>query len=227
MGYLPLVKQVAARTHLGLPRQVELGDLEGYGLQGLLEAVERYDPGRGVPFEPFAVQRIRGAILDALRKEAWAPQLLSRARQYQKCLAELEARLGRSPEPAELATALGVTVEQLAEREQEVAAAYLLSLDEPGETQGEPLGHRVIDPTAPDPEGLMLLAERKEQLAAAIERLPERERLVITLFYYEELTPKEIAEVMGLSQARISQLRSKAILRLRGRLGRQKAQLLL
>jgi len=144
--------------------------------------------------------------------------------------AALESQLGREPTDEELAEKLGLTVPDLARRQSEVSAAIMLSLDEsptPGDDgEGLSVADRLQDPTSPDPEAEALFTERREALAQAIEKLSEKERLVVTLFYYEGLTAKEIASVMSLSVARISQLHSKAILRLRGRLSRHKQQLI-
>lgn len=228
LAYAPLVRYVAGRLAMGLPPQVEIDDLESYGLFGLIEAIERFDPARGIKFETYAVQRVRGAILDGLRAETWAPALRQKARQLEQAYAELENKLGRTPESAEVAAALGITVAELARREAEVGAAVMVSMEDPWTAEG---GHpsrvadRLADPSAPDPETEAQRTERKEMLALAIEKLPEKERLVISLFYYEGLTAKEIAGVMRLSVARISQLHSKAILRLRGRLARQRQHL--
>lgn len=229
LAYAPLVRYLAGRLAVGLPPQIELADLESYGMFGLMEAIERFDPRRGVKFETYAAQRVRGAILDGLRAETWAPALRQKARQLEEAYARLEGELGRSPTDAELARFLNLTPEELARREAEVGAAVLLSLEEgltgPG---GErmPAAERLADDQVADPAQAALALERRELLAEAIARLSEKEQLVVTLFYYEGLTAKEIAAVMGLSVARISQLHSKAILRLRGRLARQKQHLM-
>lgn len=227
LSYVSLVRHVAGRLLLGLPAQVEIGDLESFGLFGLLEAIERFDLSRGIKFETYAVQRVRGAILDGLRAETWARALKQKGKQMEEALARLEVTLGRCPSDDELAAALGITAAELHRREAEVAAAVLLSLED-GRTdsEGTPVAHRLADPAAPDPQVEAWRNWRKESLAEAIERLPEKERLVVSLFYYEHLTATEIARVLGLSVARISQLHAKAILRLRGRLSRAKPYLL-
>jgi RNA polymerase sigma factor FliA len=227
VAYAPLVRYVAGRMALGLPPQIEVADLESYGLFGLLEAIERYDPGRGFKFETYALTRIRGAIIDGLRAESWAPALKQKAKQLEAAYVEMESKLGRPPSDDELAGRMGISREELHKREAEVAAAVLVSLDEPAssgtdESEALTVSDKMMDPTSPDPEMEALLTERRDILAESIERLPEKERLVVTLFYYEGLTAKEIAAVMRLSVARISQLHSKAILRLRGRLARAK-----
>lgn len=228
--YAPLVRYVAGRLAMGLPSQVELDDLESYGLFGLLEAIDRFDINRGVKFETYAMTRIRGAIIDGLRADTWAPALKQKAKQMEQAQAALESELGREPTDEELAKTLGMTVADLARRQSEVSAAVMVSLDEVSaigeDGEGSSAGDRLQDPNSPDPEAEALFTERREILAQAIEKLSEKERLVVTLFYYEGLTAKEIAMVMNLSVARISQLHSKAILRLRGRLSRSKQQLI-
>lgn len=229
LAYAPLVRYLAGRLAVALPPQVELTDLESYGMFGLLEAVDRYDPRRGVKFETYATRRIRGAILDGLRAETWAPALKQKARELEEAYGRLEAELGRSPTDAELAAALGITPEELARREAEVGASVVLSLEDSflgPDGESAPVADRLADDQGPDPVESALAEERREILAEAISRLSEKERLVITLFYYEGLTATEIAAVLGLSVARISQLHARAILRLRGRLARQKQYLM-
>jgi RNA polymerase sigma factor for flagellar operon FliA len=230
--YAFLVRYVAGRMAIGMPSQIEVDDLESYGLFGLMEAIDRFDPGRGVKFETYATTRIRGAIIDQLRTDTWAPALKLKARQLERAESDLESELGREPTDEEVASRLGWSLRDLVRRRVEVSAAVVLSLDETGTVSGEDregfsMADRMIDPTSPDPEAELLFRERREILAEAIEKLTEKERLVVTLFYYEGLTAKEIAMVMSLSVARISQLHSKAILRLRGRFSRNKSQLII
>ena len=230
LAYASLVRYVAGRLAMGMPSQVELDDLESYGLFGLLEAIDRFDLTRGVKFETYAMTRIRGASIDGLRADTWAPALKQKAKQMDEAQAELESRLGREPTDEELGARLGMSLAELHKRRNEVAAAVILSLDEVASTGDDGDGvaavERLEDPNSPDPMAETLFSERRELLAQALEKLTEKERLVVTLFYYEGLTAKEIASVMSLSVARISQLHSKAILRLRGRLSRAKHQLI-
>lgn len=230
VAYASLVRYVAGRLAMGMPSQVELDDLESYGLFGLLEAIDRFDLARGVKFETYAMTRIRGAIIDGLRADTWAPALKQKVKQMDEAHATLESQLGREPTDEELATRLGMSPTDLVRRRSEVSAAVILSLDEVTTTgedgEGVPVVERMEDPNSPDPMAETLFSEKREILAKALEKLPEKERLVVTLFYYEGLTAKEIAMVMSLSVARISQLHSKAILRLRGRLSRAKQQLI-
>ena len=228
--FAPLVRYVAGRMAMGLPSQVEIDDLESYGLFGLLEAIDRFDTARGVKFETYALTRIRGAIIDGLRADTWAPALKLKAKQIEQAEAALESQLGRDPTDEELAGKLGLSVADLTKRQSEVSAAIMLSLDESpasgDDGEGLSVADKLQDPSSPDPEAEALFTERRETLAVAIEKLSEKERLVVTLFYFEGLTAKEIASIMNLSVARISQLHSKAILRLRGRLSRHKQQLI-
>jgi RNA polymerase sigma factor for flagellar operon FliA len=230
LAYASLVRYVAGRLAMGMPSQVEVDDLESYGIFGLLEAIERFDPNRGIKFETYAMTRVRGAIIDHLRADTWAPALRQKAKQIDEAQSALETQLGREPTDEELAGRLGLSAPDLLRRRSEVAAAVMLSLDDTpqlsDENEGGSVVDRMEDPNSPDPLAETLLTERKEILAQALEKLPEKERLVVTLFYHEGLTAKEIAMVMSLSVARISQLHSKAILRLRGRLSRIRQQLI-
>lgn len=223
LRYLPLVKHVAARLAMGLPNHIELDELHSYGIFGLLDALRKFDPGRGVKFETYAFTRIRGAILDGLRTMDWVPtSMRQRARQVEMAFARVEARLGRGAEDAEVAEELGVGAEEYARTMTDIERASILSLDElwGGEESGEEYTLRdlVRDEHAPDPTESAEWHDREAILAAAVEGLPERERTVLTLFYYDGLVPKEIAQVLGVSVSRISQLHSRAVLRLKGRL---------
>lgn len=222
-AHLGLVKHAAGRMALVVPSSVSLADLEGYGVLGLLDAVARYDPGRGIPFAAYATTRIRGAILDGLRAMDPAPaSWRQQARLLQDAAARLEERFRRSPEDEELAAELGLGVDQLAEWEQHAAGLTLAYLDQMrrGDDGDEGGGVAAIVDGQPDPLDALVLRDRAEALAGAIEHLSEKERLVVTLVYYEGLTAREAAQVMGLSPSRISQLHTRAILRLRARLSR-------
>jgi RNA polymerase sigma factor for flagellar operon FliA len=222
LRHLPLVKHVAARLALGLPNHIDLDDLYSYGVFGLLDALQKFDPQRGVKFETYAFTRIRGAILDGLRAMDWVPtSLRQRARQVEEAYARVEARLGRAAADAEVAAELGMRLGDFQRLMQDVERASLLSLDELwGEDSGEEytLHELVRDEAAVDPTQSAEWRNREEILAAAVEALPARERAVITLFYYDGLVPKEIATVLGVSVSRISQLHARAVMRLKGRL---------
>lgn len=220
--HLPLVKYLAGRMIVHLPPQVEMDDLIGYGVFGLIEAIQRYDPARGVKFETYAYTRIRGAMLDGLRAMDWVPQgLRRRAREVEACYRRLESRLGRPAEDAEVAAELGLTTEEFADLLQDLARTTVVSLDDvlPSDAD-DPAAvlDRLADPDAADPLEAATLTDLRRRLADALRGIPERERLVVTLYYYEGLTVKEIAAVMGVSPSRVSQLHTRAILRLRARL---------
>jgi RNA polymerase sigma factor for flagellar operon FliA len=222
--YAPLVKYVAGRLGSGLPAHVDDEDLVSYGLLGLIGAIERYDPDRDVKFETYAIARIRGAIIDELRALDWVPRSVrSRARDIERAIAELESKLGRVPTDEEIATKLGLTEEELDEALSEISRSSIAALDELWTISGSSgdqvaLIDTIEDPEAPDPQGALSQTELREAIADAIARLPEREKLVVTLYYYEELTLREIGEVLGVTESRVSQLHTKAILRLKARL---------
>ena len=226
LEYLPLVKRVAGRLAVGLPSHVEEEDLAACGVIGLLEALERYNPARGeASFKTFATWRIRGAMLDELRKITWMPRsIYQRLRQLQVVKQKMSHTLGREPSWSELAGELGWTLAEVEQVYAQINCCSLLSLEEllfaapassvvPGEAfSGEGQG-----PFA-RPEESLETEERRELLRKAIEELKERERLVLALYYKEELTLREIGEILKVSTARVSQIHAKAILNLRERL---------
>jgi len=222
--YAPLVKYVAGRLGSGLPAHVDEGDLASYGLLGLMNAIERYDPDRDVKFETYAIARIRGAIIDELRAMDWVPRSVrSRARAIERAIGELEAKSGRAPTDAEISGKLGISEDELEESLSEIARSSIAALDELWTVSGSggdqiALIDTIEDERAPDPQATLSQSELKDAIADAIARLPEREKLVVTLYYYEELTLREIGEVLGVTESRVSQLHTKAILRLKARL---------
>jgi RNA polymerase sigma factor for flagellar operon FliA len=204
---------------------VEEGDLISYGLLGLIGAIERFDLEREIKFETFAVARVKGAIIDELRSLDWVPRSVrARARDVEKANAKLEARFQRSPTDEEMAEELKITVEDFQNALLEIANSSVLALDDLW-TFADPEGgggqisvlDTITDPNAVDPESEAQSSELKDRLADAIESLPERERLVIALYYYENLTLREIGEVLGVTESRVSQLHTKAVLALRSR----------
>ncbi len=226
VAYSPLVKFVAGRMAAGLPAHVEEGDLISYGLLGLIGAIERYDPAREIKFETFAVSRIKGAIIDELRSLDWVPRSVrAKARDVERAHSKLENRLHRAPNDEEMAKELGISVEDFNTTLLDIANSSILALDDLW-TVADPDGGQVSlldtihDPHAVDPEREMDNAELKDRIADAIESLPERERLVIALYYYENLTLREIGEVLGVTESRVSQLHTKAVLGLRSNLHR-------
>ncbi|HYY03967.1 MAG TPA: RNA polymerase sigma factor WhiG [Gaiellaceae bacterium] len=227
LTYAPLVKYVAGRLGSGLPAHVDDDDLISYGLLGLIGAIERYDPDRDVKFETYAIARIKGSIIDELRAMDWVPRSVrARARDIERAIAELERKLHRAPTDEEIAEKIGITQEELEESLTDISRSSIAALDElwTVNTGGGGGGDQVAlidtieDTEAPDPQSSLSQTEMKEAVGEAIARLPEREKLVVTLYYYEELTLREIGEVLGVTESRVSQLHTKAILRLKARL---------
>jgi len=223
INYAPLVKYVAGRLGSGLPSHVEEADLVSYGLLGLMSAIDRYDPERDIKFETYAIARVRGSIIDELRTLDWVPRSVrSRARNIERAIRELEAKLARAPTDAEIAGRLGISTDELEESLIDISRSSIAALDELWSTAGEgdqvSLLEMLEDPESIKPAEALDETEVREALAEAISRLPEREKLVVTLYYYEELTLREIGEVLGVTESRVSQLHTKAILRLRSRL---------
>jgi RNA polymerase sigma factor for flagellar operon FliA len=219
--YLPLVRNVAGRMAINFPRSVELCDLINTGVIGLIEAFRNFDPERGVKFETYAVPRIRGAILDELRSLDWVPRSTrAKAREIEKALLAFENDYGRPPSDDELAAVLGMSIHDLHLSLEDVSKTTLLSLDElifrEEDNRQVPRIETVEDQNA----NIILKNLEKNELQAflviAIDRLTEQEKLVIALYYYEELTLKEIGEVMKISESRVSQIHTKAVLKLRG-----------
>jgi RNA polymerase sigma factor for flagellar operon FliA len=223
LTYAPLVKYVAGRLGSGLPAHIDDGDLVSYGLLGLISAIDRFDPERDIKFETYAIARIRGAIIDELRALDWVPRSVrARARQIERAIGELEAKLGRAPTDEEIAAKVGITVEELEDSLTDISRSSIAALDELWSVSGEgdqvSLLDTLEDPGSAKPSEALDEAEVKETLADAISRLPEREKIVVTLYYYEELTLREIGEVLGVTESRVSQLHTKAVLRLKSRL---------
>jgi RNA polymerase sigma factor FliA len=206
--YSPLVKFVAGRLGAGLPNSVDVGDLVGSGVFGLMDAIDRFEPDRGVKFETFAIPRIRGAILDGLRSLDWVPRSVrTRSRAVQEAMANLETRLQRSPTDDELAEELGVTLDELQRWLANIAVASV-----------GPLDHVVIAGAEPGPHAAVEDAELRHTMRHEVRRLPERERTVLALYYDEGLTLSEIGEILGVTESRVSQIHTKAVLQLRSRL---------
>jgi RNA polymerase sigma factor FliA len=223
LTYAPLVKYVAGRLGSGLPAHVDEGDLVSYGLLGLISAIDRYDPGRDVKFETYAMVRIKGAIIDELRAMDWVPRSVrARARDIERAIGVLERKLRRAPTDAEIAAELDVTEDELQDSLAQISRSSIAALDElwaiSGDGEEVSLIDTLEDSQSPDPQHALSEAEFREALADAIGRLPEREQLVIRLYYYEELTLREIGEVLGVTESRVSQLHTTVMLRLRSRL---------
>jgi len=224
LHYSPLVKYVAGRVGVGLPPNIEQADLVSYGIFGLIDAIEKFDLERAIKFETYAINRIRGAIIDELRSIDWIPRSVRfKAREVEKAYQALEAKLQRTPTEAEVAHEMGVKLEELHAIFSQVSFVNVVALDELLHAGGErgdkmTLGDTLEDPKAPDPINLFEGEETKYILAKAINTLPEREKIVVTLYYYEGLTLAEIGQVLGVTESRICQMHTKAVLQLRGKI---------
>jgi RNA polymerase sigma factor for flagellar operon FliA len=225
VAYSPLVKYVAGRMSSGLPAHVDEADLISYGLGGLIFAIERFDLSREIKFETYAITRIRGAIIDELRSLDWVPRSVrARAREIERVNMKLEARLRRAPTDEEMAGELKLDVEEFHEALLQISNSTIVALDElwnVSDSTGDQVSllDTIPDHGAPDPEAMVDQSELRDRIADAIAALPEREKLVIALYYYENLTLREIGEVLGVTESRVSQLHTKAVLRLRSKLG--------
>ncbi|MBF0498633.1 MAG: RNA polymerase sigma factor WhiG [Candidatus Riflebacteria bacterium] len=229
MKYASFVKYVAGRIAVNLPSNVEFDDLVSYGILGLIDAIDKYDPCRAVKFKTYAKTRIRGAIFDELRVLDWTPRSIrQKARKLEKAYAKLEGKLGRDATDEEIAEYLKIDISELHKLFDETKKSLLLSLDEIfyDDEEGSSRFDFVENQKSDNPQLKIEESEAKKILAEAIGKLNDRERLVITLYYYEDLTSKEIGKILGVSDSRVSQLHTKAILRLRGRLARLRDSLI-
>jgi len=228
--FLPLVTKVANRLAIGLPSTVDKDDLISYGRFGLLDALQKFDHTRGLQFETYAMWRIRGAMIDGLRESDWIPRTVrDKAKKIEEAYTVLEQQMLRVPTDSEVCEYLGMTEKELQQVLYDTSLASMVSIDEAVGDEDEQKTARhsyIVDEQTPRPEQVAEANGLKEVLSKTIDKLPEKERLVVSLFYFEELTLSEIAEVMNLSPSRISQLHSKAIFRLRSALTRWKSQLL-
>jgi RNA polymerase sigma factor for flagellar operon FliA len=224
LHYSPLVKYVAGRVGVGLPPNIEQADLVSYGIFGLIDAIQKFDLERAIKFETYAISRIKGAIIDELRSIDWIPRSVRyKAREVEKAYAALEARLHRTPTEAEVAAELGIALEDLHTIFSQVSFVNVVALDElltSGGEKGDKLSlvDTLEDTKAEDPVQAFESEETKYLLAKAINTLPEREKIVVTLYYYEGLTLAEIGQVLGVTESRICQMHTKAVLQLRGKL---------
>ncbi|MHB8692359.1 MAG: RNA polymerase sigma factor WhiG [Solirubrobacteraceae bacterium] len=224
VAYSPLVKYVAGRMGSGLPAHVEESDLISYGLGGLISAIERFDLSREIKFETYAITRIRGSIIDELRTLDWVPRSVrAKAREIERANMKLEAKLQRAPTDEEIANELAMSIETFHESLLQISNSTIVALDElwnVSDATGDSVSllDTLPDRGAPDPQMLVDQSELRDRIADAIAALPEREKLVVALYYYENLTLREIGEVLGVTESRVSQLHTKAVLRLRSKL---------
>lgn len=223
LHYSPLVKFVAGRVAVGLPQSVEQADLVSYGIFGLMDAIDKFDLDRGYKFETYAMSRIKGAIIDELRTIDWVPRSVrAKARAIERAYAKLEGELHRTPTETEVTAELSMTRDQFSTTLSQISLVGVVPLDEllsggePGEGAST-LADTITDGTD-DPVEAFEVQEIKTILSQAIDGMPERERLVLTLYYYEGLTLSEIGEVIGVTESRVCQIHTKGILQLRSRL---------
>lgn len=219
MSHLPLVKYLVGRISAKLPPHLDQQDLLSVAVVGLITAAERFDPSRGIQFKTFAEKRIMGSIMDELRAQDWLPRTLrEKYKRLEQEFALLEQKLGRNPSSEEVAQAMGMDLEKYFQLIEEVHSLSFMSLDDFQEDDdGGTFGflNFLSDNGTENPQNQMMAKQLLRFLGEAIESLPEKERIVITLYYYEELNLKEIGEVLGLTESRISQLHSQAVIRLK------------
>jgi RNA polymerase sigma factor FliA len=224
LHYSPLVKYVAGRVAVGLPANIEQADLISYGIFGLIDAIQKYDIDRNIKFETYAISRIRGAIIDELRAIDWVPRSVRfKAREVEKAYTTLENRLKRAPSDQEIAAELGVSDAELGHIYSQLSTISLVALDQLLSVDGEKgdrlsLVETLEDTKAASPMDAFESEEMKGILTTAINKLPEREKIVVTLYYYEGLTLAQIGKVLHVTESRISQMHTKAVLALRGKI---------
>ena len=222
LQYSPLVKYVAGRVSVGLPATIEHADLVSYGMFGLIDAIEKFDLDKGVKFETYAIARIKGAIIDELRSIDWIPRSVrAKARDVEKALAALELRLRRTPTEQELADELDVEIKDLRQMLTQVSLVSVVALDESfagDDNERQALVDTLQDPKAPDPQSSYEDVEMRQLLATAINRMSEREKTVLVLYYFEGMTLAQIGRVLGVTESRVCQMHTKAVLGLRAKM---------
>jgi RNA polymerase sigma factor for flagellar operon FliA len=221
--YAPLVKYVAGKVAVGMPHSVEFDDLVGFGVFGLLDAIDKYDPNKNVKFKTYAVTRIRGAIFDELRSIDWVPRSVrQKTREIEETIGSLEAQLGRTVSDQEIASALGMNEDEFLKTMLKISGTAVLSLNDVwysgDESDRISIGESIESPSSLNPDVIVEKDEIRRVIVEAINELPEKEKKVLVLYYYEDLTLKEIGQVLEVTESRVSQLHTKAILRLRAKL---------
>ena len=222
LQYSPLVKYVAGRVSVGLPQSIEHADLTSYGMFGLIDAIEKFQLDKAVKFETYAIARIKGAIIDELRSIDWIPRSVrAKARDVERASSKLETQLGRTPTEKELAGELDISVKDLRHTLQQVSLVSVIALDETfsgEESDRQALVDTLQDPKAPDPESSFEDVELRRLLAESVNRMNEREKTVVVLYYFEGMTLSQIGQVLGVTESRVSQLHTKAVMGLRSKL---------
>ncbi|MDR1566048.1 MAG: RNA polymerase sigma factor WhiG [Treponema sp.] len=221
--YAPLVKYVAGKVAVGMPSNVEFDDLVGFGVFGLLDAIDKFDPDKNVKFKTYAVTRIRGAIFDELRSIDWVPRSVrQKTREVEDAIGTLEARLGRSASDQEIAGALGMGEDEYLKTMVKISGASIISIHEVwysgDENDKVSIADSIESPVSLNPEVMAERDEIRRVIVEAISELPDNEKKILVLYYFEDLTLKEIGQVLGVTESRVSQLHTKAIMRLRARL---------
>ena len=221
--YAPLVKYVAGKVAASMPNTVEFEDLVGFGVFGLLDAIEKFDPDKNVKFKTYAVTRIRGAIFDELRSIDWVPRSVrQKTKEIEDAVVSLEAKLGRPASDQEVASSMGVSEDEFLKTMLKISSTSVLSLNDVWYSGDEAdkisIGESIESPSSMNPDSTVEREEVKRVIVQAISELPEKEKKVLVLYYYEDLTLKEIGQVLDVTESRVSQLHTKAILRLRAKL---------
>jgi RNA polymerase sigma factor FliA len=221
--YAPLVKYVAGKVAASMPNTVEFEDLVGFGVFGLLDAIEKFDPDKNVKFKTYAVTRIRGAIFDELRSIDWVPRSVrQKTKEIEDAVVNLEAKLGRPASDQEIASSLGVSEDDFLKTMLKISSTSVLSLNDVWYSGDDAdkisIGESIESPSSMNPDSTVEREEVKRVIVQAIGELPDKEKKVLVLYYYEDLTLKEIGQVLEVTESRVSQLHTKAILRLRSKL---------
>ena len=221
--YMPLVKYVAGKVSVGMPGSVDFDDLVGYGQFGLLDAINKFDPEKNVKFKTYAVTRIRGAIFDELRTLDWVPRSVrQKSREIEDTIVQLESKLGRPASDSEVAGAMGISEDEYHQTILKVSGTSVLSLNDVwysgDESEHVSIGDCIESPSTLNPDVIVEREEIRRVIIEAINELPEKEKMVLVLYYHEDMTFKEIGQVLEVSESRVSQLHTKANLRLRAKL---------
>ena len=221
--YTPLVKYVAGKVAVGMPNNVEFDDLVGFGVFGLIDAIDKYDPEKNVKFKTYAVTRIRGAIFDELRLIDWVPRSVrQKTREIESTISSLEAQLGRTASDQEIAGAMGIDEAEYMKVIQKISGTSIISLNDlwysGDENDKVSIGDSIESPSSLNPDVMVVNEEVRRVIVEAINELPEKEKKILVLYYYEDLTLKDIGRVLQVTESRVSQLHTKAVLHLRSKL---------